>query len=138
MEIQSLKASLIQHEGDKDLPYKDSNNHLTIGIGHNLDQPMPEKLRQLILDYDIGVALDELDRAFPDWREHSVARQNVLIEMMFNLGAPTFEQFVRFWAAMRNKDYDTASTELLSSRWAQQVHGRAVTLARRIREDTLV
>lgn len=135
--LDALRESLKAHEGVKTLPYIDTEGHQTVAVGHNLDQPMPAKLVDLILDFDIGLAVEELDRVFPSWRTHSESRQNVFVELCSNLGAPTLSKFVRFWAAMQSKDYVGASQELLASRWASQVHGRADTLARRLREDSL-
>ena len=135
MNLDSLKKSLKAHEGVKASLYKDTEGHITGGCGHNFDQPLPDKLIELILDFDVQVAIEELDRAFPSWRTHSSARQNVLIELMFNLGAPRLGQFIRFWYAMEQRNYPVAAQELLSSKWAAQVKGRAETLAKRLKED---
>ena len=135
MNLDSLKKSLKAHEGVKASLYKDTEGHITGGCGHNFDQPLPDKLIDLILDFDVQVAIEELDRAFPSWRTHSSARQNVLIELMFNLGAPRLGQFIRFWYALEQRNYPVAAQELLSSKWATQVKGRAETLAKRLRED---
>ena len=135
MNLDSLKKSLKAHEGVKSSLYKDTEGHITGGCGHNFDQPLPDKLIELILDFDVQVAIEELDRAFPSWRTHSSARQNVLIELMFNLGAPRLGQFIRFWYALEQRNYPVAAQELLSSKWATQVKGRAETLAKRILED---
>lgn len=136
MNLETLKKSLKAHEGVKASLYKDTEGHITGGVGHNFDNPLPEKLIDLILDFDVTVAIEELDRAFPSWRIHSTARQNVLIELMFNLGAPRLGQFTRFWFALSHKDYVTAAKELLQSKWATQVKGRANTLADRLMDDT--
>ena len=137
MNLEALKASLKSHEGINRLPYRDSTGNETVGVGHNLDAPMPEKLIDLILEFDVSLAIEELDRAVPSWRQHSEARQNVLIELSFNLGMPKLGKFIRFWFAMEQKDYVQASQELLQSKWAEQVKGRAITLANRLKDDVL-
>jgi len=137
MNLDSLKKSLKAHEGVKASLYKDTEGHVTGGCGHNFDQPLPDKLIELILDFDVQVAIEELDRAFPSWRTHSSARQNVLIELMFNLGAPRLGQFIRFWYALEQRNYSVAAQELLQSKWATQVKGRAETLATRLKDDVL-
>lgn len=137
MNPEALRKSLKQHEGVKNRPYRDSEGLLTVGVGHLLDATMPDKLIDLMLDFDIGLAIEELDRAFPIWRTLTTPRQNVLIELMFNLGAPRLAKFIKFWAAIGRNDYAQASQELLQSKWADQVKGRAVTLAKRLREDLL-
>lgn len=135
MNLETLRASLKKHEGVKAKLYRDTEQHLTGGVGHNFDEPLPAKLVDLILDYDISVCIEELDRAFPIWRSVSTARQNVLIELQFNLGATRLGQFVQFWAAVGRQDWITASAELLKSHWATQVKGRADTLAKRFLDD---
>src|SRR6185369_8902972 len=96
-------------------------------------EPMDDELIDLILDYDIRRSVKELDRAFKGWREHDDVRQNVLVELQFNMGAVVLGRFKQFWAAMQRKDYATAADELLDSAWAGQVGERAETLAERIR-----
>ena len=49
--------------------------------------------------------------------------------MMFNMGRPRLSQFKMFLAALQAGDYEMASTEMLDSKWASQVKGRATTLA---------
>lgn len=137
MNLEALKISLNKHEGRKNKLYRDTEGHLTGGVGHNFDQPLPEVLIDLILDFDISVAVEELDRVFPSWRTHSEARQTVLVELCFNLGAPRLKEFTKFWFAMQQQNYDEASRQLLDSKWAKQVKGRADTLTRRLREDSL-
>ena len=137
MNLEALKESLKNHEGVKRFPYRDTEEKLTIGVGHLLDAEMPPKLIDLILEFDISVAVEELDRVFPSWRTHSEARQTVLVELCFNLGAPRLKEFTKFWFAMQQQNYDEASRQLLDSKWAKQVKGRADTLTRRLREDSL-
>jgi len=138
MNLEALKGSLKAHEGVNKLPYRDSLGNETVGCGHLLDAPMPDKLVDLILEFDISVAVEELDRAVPSWRQHSEARQTVLAELAFNLGMPRLGKFNRFWYAMEQKDYVTASQELLNSKWAEQVKARALVLANRLKDDVLI
>lgn len=124
-----LRASLELHEGISLKPYTDTTGHLTIGIGKNLDSGITMGQAYRLLDDDIAVCLKELDRYQPGWQRHNDVRQNVLIEMQFNLGAPRLGMFRKMWAALGNLDYNAAAREMLDSRWADQVKDRAVTLA---------
>lgn len=110
----------------------DSEGVPTIGVGHNLNVPLSPAAIALILEDDVRTAIHELDRAFPGWRDHSDARQDVLVELQFNLGANRLAGFKKFWEAMRLKHYEAAASELLASKWAAQVKGRADTLADRL------
>jgi lysozyme len=49
--------------------------------------------------------------------------------MAFNMGVPRLNKFKKMWAAVHDGDYPTAAKEMLDSRWATQVKGRAVKLS---------
>lgn len=137
MDKQKLIESLTKHEGLRTLPYEDSVGVLTIGVGHNLeDRPLTNRAVQTILEDDIDEAVYELNRikGYLDFEKTlSDVRENVLIEMIFNLGSPRLSKFVKFWAALKDADYETASIEMLDSKWARQVGQRAKTLAEQMR-----
>jgi hypothetical protein len=57
--------------------------------------------------------------------------------MAFNMGYARFAKFVRFWNAIHKQDWDEASEEMLASKWAVQVKGRATELARMMKENVL-
>lgn len=134
---EKLIESLTKHEGLRTLPYEDSVGVLTIGVGHNLeDRPLTNRAVQTILEDDIAEAVYELNRIkgyLGFEKTLSDARENVLIEMVFNLGSPRLSKFVKFWAAVKDADYETASIEMLDSKWATQVGQRAKTLAEQMR-----
>lgn len=121
---------LKRHEGKRNELYKCPAGKWTIGYGHNLeDNPLSDAAIEFILLEDMKMAESELDRVFPDWRELSEKRQAVLIDMMHNLGAPSYLTFHKFWKALLEKDYEKAANEMLDSRWATQVGERAQTLS---------
>jgi lysozyme len=131
-----LLASIKQHEGCSLDPYPDSMGLLTVGYGHLLERRITQEEAEVMLIADIAKAIGELNRAFPGWKDHSETRQNVLIELCFNLGAPRLAGFLKFWAAMRDKNYKRAAAEMINSRWAKQVGQRAITLAARMETDS--
>ena len=51
------------------------------------------------------------------------------MDMAFNMGVPRLCKFKNMWAAVEAGDFDTASIEMLDSRWARQVKSRATKLA---------
>ena len=136
MNAERLRESLRIHEGVSLKPYEDSVGKITIGIGRNLDDngiSMQEAYH--LLDNDILTAQKELDRYHPGWLGHSDLRQNVLIEMCFNLGGPKLNLFVKMWDALEKHDYAKAAAEMLDSKWADQVGRRAVTLSNMMLTD---
>jgi lysozyme len=56
-------------------------------------------------------------------------RQGVLIDMAFNLGVSGLLAFSNTLRYIKNGDYMQAATNMLLSKWAGQVKGRARELA---------
>lgn len=128
---------LIRHEGLRRYPYTDTAGKVTIGIGRNLtERGITEAEAKYLASNDIGIAEVDLDRNLSWWRGMSETRQQVLIEMAFNMGWPKLAGFTRFLAALHRNDFQIAAQEMLSSAWADQVGRRAVTLADAMRTGT--
>jgi lysozyme len=56
-------------------------------------------------------------------------RKIALSNMAYNLGLPRMKGFQKMLAAISRGDFKAASTEMLDSKWAQQVGDRAKRLA---------
>jgi lysozyme len=126
----SLRDTLIRHEGLRLFPYKDSVGKLTIGVGRNLeDQGITEEEALYLLGNDILQAASDLGKAFPVVFALSQDRYEVLVNMAFNLGISRLSKFKRMWAAIEIGDFNKASEEMLTSKWAVQVGSRATELA---------
>ncbi len=129
-----LKTQLMRHEGVRTKPYEDTEGILTIGVGRNLeDKGLSESEVNMLLDNDINDALIECTRLIPAWHRMNGVRKQVLVNMMFNLGAPRLMNFVKLMAAVKIGDYETAAAEMLDSKWARQVGDRALELSRMMR-----
>jgi lysozyme len=125
-----LHAQLIQHEGLRVKPYTDTVGKLTIGVGRNLtDKGLSRKECMYLLDNDLDECLADL-ATFAWFRTLDAVRQRVVIDMRFTLGPSRFRGFTATLAAIAAGNYQKASAQMLKSKWAQQVKGRAVTLAR--------
>lgn len=120
---ENLVAQLKRHEGFRAKPYQD-----TLGVwtfGHGLTY-ISEEESEIVLRmrlYDIEAKL--ASRLTP----HSRERQNVLLNMAYNLGVTGLLAFHRMWTALAEYDYEWAAREMLDSLWARQVGNRAVELA---------
>lgn len=134
MNIPKLREMLTLHEGLKLNPYLCTAGKTTIGIGRNLDDVgITREEADMMLDHDIDRCIEELDRVLASWRTHDDVRQNVLIELVFNLGITRFLGFRKMIAALSACDYDTAAKEMKDSRWYTQVGQRAVTMCEMMR-----
>lgn len=112
-------------------PYKDSVGKLTIGVGRNLDDKGLSKAEiNILLNNDINDCESDLDRDMPWWRQLNDNRQRVLLNMCFNLGITRLKGFKSMLRDIQNGLYDQAAVEMIDSLWARQVGGRAVRLAK--------
>lgn len=126
----ALRTALIRDEGIRLKPYVDTVGKLTIGVGRNLtDRGLSPNEVQILLDNDLDIVEKEVRKAIPWYVDLDEPRQEVLLNMAFNLGTPTLLTFKRFLVAAERGDHLTASEMMLDSKWARQVKGRALRLA---------
>jgi lysozyme len=126
----TLIAELRRDEGVEPFPYVDTVGKTTIGVGRNLtDRGLSDDEIDYLLQNDIDLCIDDLNRGVPWWTALTPTRQRVLVNMCFNLGWPRLRGFVRTLAAMRRGDFKTAAEGMRSSLWAKQVGARAERLA---------
>jgi lysozyme len=102
---------------------------LTIGYGTNLSQGLTEHQAGLLRDDEIARVTEELLHRLPFFNSLSVARQNVLIDMGYNLGVTGLLKFKKMIEAVSAGQWNTAATEMTNSKWAKQVGMRAETLS---------
>lgn len=146
-----LIKQLVQSEGLRLEVYQDTLGIDTIGVGRNLedrgitqeeldtmDIPNIETVYEygitevdaaFLLENDVQIVEEELVRAHPCVDRLDSVRQLIVIDMAFNLGVPRLCKFKKMWAAIHEEQYDVAAKEMLDSRWARQVKGRATKLA---------
>jgi len=136
MNLTRLTKQLKRHEGFRGDPYKDSEGSWTIGYGYLL--PLTKSHARLLLDKKIKEAEQECRRRFPFFDSLNSLRQEVLVNMAFNLGWPRLKRFVKMIAALEVEDYELAAAEMLDSRWHRQVKGRAKELAEQMRAEGAV
>jgi lysozyme len=133
MNIEILRQSIIDAEGLRLKPYKDTEGKLTIGVGRNLDDiGISKEEAFFLLDNDIKFILKELSK-LSDFQLLSEARQRVIAEMGFNMGMNGLMKFKDMWKAIEQKNWENAAEEMSDSLWARQVGQRAVRLIARMR-----
>lgn len=129
-------ASLLElHEGVRHYPYQCTSGKWTIGVGINLEAGLyPEEIDFLLKNRITKLDQQLRDRLF-QYREMSVVRQMVLVDMAFNLGVAGLMGFRKMRAALALNDYTLAAAEMLDSKWARQVGRRAERLAEMMRTN---
>lgn len=131
--MSKLSDQLIKHEGLKLKPYTCTGGKLTIGVGRNIeDNGITEKEALYLLHNDIARTVDELVK-FEWYCSLDEVRRGVIVNMCFNLGLPNLLKFTKMINAINMRDYGLAAKEMLNSRWAKQVKGRADELANQMR-----
>lgn len=133
IDIESLSQMLILDEANRQFPYLDTEDKLTIGIGHNLtDKGLSKTIRMMIFMEDIKEV--ETDLFKHSWfTDLDDVRRLVIADMAFNLGMPKLLQFKRMIAGLKAKDYTKAADEMMDSKWADQVGIRAERLSHMMR-----
>ena len=120
-----LKNLIVSHEGKENHPYTDTKGNVTIGIGYNLTaRGLPDSWINEQFDQDVTYFHDQLLHDFDWYSGLDDARKMVLIDMCF-MGYKTFKEFERMLQALRYGDYEKAASEILKSKWAEQVGHRA-------------
>jgi len=138
MNKQLLIKQLKIDEGICLKPYRDSVGKLTIGVGRNLDDVgITEQEAEILLDNDIRNAYADLTDACRWVQKLDDARQNVLLNMTFNLGITRLLGFRNTLAFVQAGQYEKAANEMLESLWARQVGLRAQRLAQIMRTGVL-
>ena len=131
----TLLETLRNDEAFRQHPYHCTGGKLTIGYGRNLDDVgISEVEADMMLLRDVAGALESAHeyRWFDDL---NLARQRVIVEMIFQLGAKSFFGFRLMRAALQDRDYDRAAVEMLNSKWARDdTPERAQRAAKRMRE----
>jgi len=147
MEKDALREMIKRHEGLRLKAYPCSRNHLTIGYGWNLKNPLPrsmdaylnvngeitEAMAERLLDISIDTAIRQAWSIFPQFGGFSERRQMALIDFLFNVGAGTALTFKKALAAIYAGDWETAADEMTDSRWFKQVGNRSREIVEMIR-----
>lgn len=137
MNRERLLDTIMRHEGLRLYPYKDTVGKLTIGVGRNLDDNGISETEALyMLNNDIDDVVEEA-KSFWWWEELDDVRQEVVLNMLFNLGLPTFKQFINTIKAIEEQNWNRAAKEMLDSRWAKQVGVRAIELSDAMRKGEM-
>lgn len=129
--LSRLEKLLLRDEGLSLKPYRDSVGKLTIGIGRNLDDVgISEEEALVFLDHDIHKVTVQVADNLPWYTTLDPCRQAVLLSMAFNMGIGGLLGFKNTLEMIRLGKYTEAAEAMLKSKWATQVKGRAIRLAK--------
>ena len=129
----TLKARLRLEEGEVLHAYQDSLGWWTIGVGHLIDGrkggSIPPEISDALLEWDLARFEVLLDGGIPWWRQLDDVRQQVVMDLTFNMGwAPNapggFDDFHNTLAALQAGRWADAAAGLRKSLWYRQVGAR--------------
>lgn len=128
-----LIRALIRDEGMKLHAYQDTLGYWTIGVGRLIDRRRGGGITEgeaiALLENDIDRTEEALDRSLPWWRRLDAVRQEVMVNMAFNLGINGLLGFKNTLASIKAGLWVNAARGMRASRWARQTGQRAERLA---------
>jgi GH24 family phage-related lysozyme (muramidase) len=140
-----LFDQLVVDEGVKYVIYLDHLGYPTFGVGHlitpndpeyhdELGTPVSEQRVWDAFQLDLDIAISECkmlygDRTFDNFPGEV---QEILVNMMFNMGRTRLSKFVRMNRALQLHDWKLAAIEGRDSLWYNQVTNRAERLMVRL------
>ena len=108
--MDTLEQRIQRHEGLRLKPYHDDRGFLTIGYGRNLQaKGVSEDEALLMLRNDIAMARNQLIGYFPWVSTLDDIRQEVLTEMVFQLGINGVAAFKNTLAHAQAGEWDAAA-----------------------------
>ena len=138
MNMDRLLESVKKHEGYRNKVYLDTLGKRTVGVGHLCvedfwedDKEYEEKFLMDILEADLQNAIKGAKDLMAEHGCMDIDEQaeEIIIEMIFQLGKTGVSKFKNMWKALSELNYIGASYEMLDSRWAKQTPNRAKGMA---------
>ena len=124
--------------------YKDHLGYPTFGVGHlvlesdpehgqDVGTPVSEERVRECFERDLDTAINECVALYGDaWETFPGEVQEILVNMMFNLGRTRLSKFKNFNAKLEAHDWLGAAPEGRDSLWYRQVGNRAERLMERL------
>jgi len=133
---------------DEGVEYEIYNDHLgypTFGVGHlvletdpehgqPVGTPVSEDRVKECFETDLDTAISECNALYEEgvFGDLPGEVQEILVNMMFNMGRTRLSKFKKMHAAILEGDWKTAATEGRDSLWYRQVTNRADRLMERL------
>jgi len=145
MNRENVFETLKEDEGVENRIYKDHLGYPTFGVGHLITKDDPEFGKPVdtevseervweAFEQDLDVAVDECEVLFEEeWHKFPGEVQEIVVNMMFNMGRPRLSKFKGMKRGVDSKDWNAAADEMVDSNWYRQVTKRADRLVARMR-----
>ncbi len=135
MSLKKLKDRIKKNEGYSDKPYQDQLGLYTIGYGHLITgkenkyyiKKFKKKHFEELFEIDFKKAHEQYKKNFYK-KNHKASEKELLIEMLFQLGAKGVSKFIKMLYFLNKKQKLMASLEMLDSLWYLQTPERVKNL----------
>ncbi len=136
MIVETARNLIARHEGYRRFVYDDYDGepikpgmqvygHPTIGYGIALDiEGIDESVATELLNKKVETLLSMLN-GYEWFASLTDARKAVIVDMAYNMGIDGLLKFEKTIEALKNRDFNAASDEMLNSAWAKQTRTRA-------------
>ena len=144
MNLRQLQKQLEIDEGVKYEIYLDHLGYPTFGIGHLINKtdgesgqdvgtPISRERVQECFEADVLSVIYDCDKLYDDFDELPEEVQQIIANMMFNMGYTRLSKFKGMKRGVDARDWNAAADEMVDSRWYRQVTNRADRLVQRMR-----
>ena len=144
MDLEKLRKQLEIDEGVVHEIYLDHLGYPTFGIGHLVTESDPEhglavgtaissERCSQAFESDIQGVLRDCNILYSDFHNLPEEAQQIIANMMFNLGYPRLSKFKNMKKRVDERDWISAGEEMMDSKWYQQVPNRAGRLVNRMK-----
>ena len=132
-----LESRVCLDEGYRAMPYLDTVGVATIGYGTTriLGEPVTlnhpaitDEIARQLLHQDLFTACMDAQALFVRFDDMDPVRQEVLVNMAYNLGKSRLAGFTKLLAAAELLDYAEMAAQMKDSHWYNQVGQRGIRL----------
>lgn len=143
MNRERVQEQLAIDEGVVHKIYLDHLGYPTFGIGHlvlksdpehgqEVGTPVSEERVTSAFQGDLDIAIGECKALYDNWETYPGEVQEILVNMMFNMGRGRLAGFKMMRKAIDEADWKEAAVQGRDSRWYKQVGNRAERLMTRM------
>ena len=144
MDIEKLREQLEIDEGVVHEIYLDHLGYPTFGIGHLVRESDPEHGANVgtkvdearcieAFNQDVETVIADCLILYPDFDDLPEEVQQIVANMMINMGRPRLSKFKGMKRGVDAKDWNAAAHEMVDTAWYRQVTNRANRLVERMR-----
>ena len=135
MHYTELKKRIKKNEGFSLTPYKDQLGYLTIGYGHLILPSETNLIKNKTSKSQLKeIFIKDFNRALSDYKKlikqknHNKKDEELLIEMVFQMGANRVLMFKKLLLNMRKNNKHLVCFEMMNSLWYNQTPNRVKNL----------